>query len=63
MARTLWHGYCEDYPACGHTNSDPCDGVVVQTGAEWAHDNYCDSCGYSHLGVCRDDYDEEPDDA
>lgn len=49
-------GYCEDYPACGHTRLDPCDGVVIYDAGEWAEANYCDLCGWSHVGSCdRDD--------
>lgn len=35
--------YCEDYPCCGHTPGDPCDGVVP------AEPWYCDECGISHM--------------
>jgi hypothetical protein len=50
-------GYCEDYPSCGHTRLDPCPGQsVAYTAGEWAEANYCDWCGWSHVGSCdRDD--------
>lgn len=54
-------GYCVDYPCCGHSPSDPCDGVVILTAEEATETYYCDLCGYSHPGVCRDDYLEEND--
>ena len=57
--RTREYGYCEDYPACGHTDQDPCPGRGPQamTAEEAAEAYYCDRCGYSHLGPCPDDYD------
>lgn len=55
-------GYCEDFPACGHTRLDPCDGVVILTAEEATEAYYCDACGYSHPGACDDDYMEEDDD-
>lgn len=38
--------YCEDYPCCGHTPLDPCDGVSTEPPP------YCDRCGYNHYGEC-----------
>lgn len=54
--------YCEDYPCCGHTPSDPCDGVVVIT-SDMMDSYYCDDCGCNHVGDCAgdDDYDEWDD--
>jgi hypothetical protein len=47
--------YCEDYPCCGHTPSDPCDGVSYVTYSE-----YCDVCGFKHMpDQCP--MDDEPD--
>lgn len=51
--------YCEDYPCCGHTDGDPCDGVTVRE--PW----YCDECGgYHRVGLyCPlGDWDEEDED-
>jgi hypothetical protein len=53
--------YCEDYPCCGHTPSDPCNGAVVTE--PW----YCDECGIYHMypadsDYIRDIHDPEDDD-
>lgn len=41
-------GYCEDYPCCGHTDSDPCPGRGAPVDEAW----YCDDCGMDHRGLC-----------
>jgi hypothetical protein len=50
---------CEDYPCCGHTDLDPCDGNVISE--PW----YCDDCGGYHFSLyCPDgqwDEDDEPE--
>jgi hypothetical protein len=56
--------YCEDYPCCGHTRLDPCPGEpVVMTAEEFEEANYCDDCGFAHLGLCFDyeEYSPEAD--
>lgn len=37
--------YCEDYPCCGHTPQDPCDGVGYVSAEDY----------YQHFSA--DDYD------
>lgn len=41
--------YCEDYPCCGHTPSNPCDPRDQITEPWW-----CDLCGVNHYGDCPD---------
>ncbi len=41
------NGYCEDYPCCGHRDSDPCPGRGSPMDEPW----YCDDCGYMHYGL------------
>lgn len=42
---------CEDFPCCEHADNYPVD------------DNpqlyYCDICGFSHVGDCPDDFEDE----
>lgn len=40
------HGYCEDYPCCGHTDKDPCPDRPAPVNEPW----YCDDCGFEHYG-------------
>ena len=50
--------YCEDYPCCGHTPGDPCDGSFVME--PW----YCDECGFHHVTLtcpAEDWWDEDDD--
>lgn len=49
--------YCEDYPCCGHTPSDPCDPRSAIS-EPW----YCDQCGYMHYGVGCDSFDDWDED-
>lgn len=40
------YGYCEDYPACGHTDADPCPDRDTISEPWW-----CDDCGRNHYGI------------
>jgi len=43
--------YCEDYPCCGHTNQDPCDGSGYVSSATMLEDpaKYHIGCNHEDL--------------
>jgi hypothetical protein len=41
---------CEDFPCCEHADNFP---------AESSEDYYCDQCGFSHVGECPNDLEDD----
>lgn len=41
---------CEDFPCCEHADNFP----IMDSEAY-----YCDMCGFNHVGLCPDDYDDD----
>ena len=42
---------CEDFPCCEHADNFPVeDNPMIY---------YCDICGYSHVGDCTDDFEDD----
>ena len=55
------HGYCEDYPCCGHTPDDPCDGTGYVSAEQMLENPAKYHLGCDHeTGCC--DYEREDDD-
>lgn len=42
---------CEDFPCCEHADNFPVDDNPAMY--------YCDMCGFSHVGDCPDDFEDE----